>query len=977
MFLNSFDSDFFHIYLPIDLNDLLNNLKETVMSRNLKVIPLAIAQLVTAGAFSASFVSTAFAQQQGADAAEPPLNRVEITGSFIRRADAETPSPVQVITAVDMKNSGYTSVAEVLQHITANGAGALSQTFAGGFAAGGSGISLRGLNNNATLILIDGHRMASYPLADDGSRSFVDISNIPFDTVERIEILKDGASAVYGSDAMAGVVNVILKKNLVGTSLSAEGGRATEGGGGTAHLTLAHGMGDLATDGYNAYIGLEYRHQDPIKYTQRSGRGTWQELDMTRFGGANKALGVITAQNTAPTVLSPYMLNPNVPRVSGADNSAAFGFFPGTVCGSYAQMASGGCAYDDPYKEILPKTENINVLASFTKQLANGWQADVKASMFESKARIPQGFTNFPSSYATQLEMVSGVPPHYVAGTAIPSIRVPANYPGNPFGVPAILRGPIPGAPERNITTDSKAYRLVADVQGTWASWDIDASLGYTRNNLDRQSTGNLNVPALNAALNRASNPYSVTGANSDADMAAIFRRVSSYDTSQLTFADLHASRAVATLPGGDLMLSVGAGTFKTKLSAPAMPNGDGLTNGAYAFGDETNSSAHLEFIAPVLKNLEIDGAVRFDHYSLAGNATTPKLAFKYTPSDMFAVRGTIARGFRAPGPAENGNSASSGGVGSNNDPVLCAGGFRNDGKYPRGTVIASCNESLIGLTTTNPDLKPEKSVSGTFGIILEPVKGWSTAVDLYQITVKDQIVGGSLSGTPVRNSPELTDCADGNGGSFSCTPSVGRIAYYPATPINANSTRTRGMEFDTRYRFNLGEYGKLKTEFQYTHAFSYVMNIGGVPYELAGSHGPAGIGADTANPKDRAQFDVTWEKGKWEVASSLHWVSGYDLTDPSGGQFTCAEGGTVNGIFPTGNTPEQFCRVRSFLETDMTVNYKLDKQWTFHASVTNMFNRQPPVDVSTYGSGRPYNLSIHSAGAIGRFINMGVAYKF
>jgi iron complex outermembrane receptor protein len=352
-------------------------------------------------------------------------------------------------------------------------------------------------------------------------------------------------------------------------------------------------------------------------------------------------------------------------------------------------------------------------------------------------------------------------------------------------------------------------------------------------------------------------------------------------------------------------------------------------------------------------------------------------VAFKYTPSDSFAVRGTLSRGFRAPGPAENGNSASSGGVGSASDAVLCPGGYRADGKYPKGTVIASCNESLIGLTTTNPDLKPEESTSATFGIILEPVKGWSSTVDLYQIKVKDQIVGGPLSGTPVRNAPEPSDCADGNGGSTICTPSIGRIAYYPATPINANSTRTRGIEFGTRYRFNLGDYGRLKTEFQYTHAFSYVMTIGGVAYQLAGSHGPAGIGADTANPKDRAQFDLNWEKGKWEVAGSMHWISSYDLTDPTSGQFNCADGGTMNGVFPTGNTPDYFCRVHSFLETDMTVNYKLDKQWTFHASVTNLFNKQPPVDVSTYGSGRPYNLSLHSAGAVGRFVNVGVAYKF
>lgn len=952
------------------------------MSSHMKFLPRAIGHLVAAGAFSAAFVPAALAQQRPSDPQTDALpsngvQRVEITGSYIRRADGETPSPVQVLNARDLRNSGYTSVGEVLQNLTANGAGTLSQNFTGGFAAGGSGISLRGLNNNATLVLIDGHRMASYPLADDGSRSFVDISNIPFEAVERIEILKDGASAVYGSDAMAGVVNVILRKNFNGASVSAEKGIATEGGGKTEHFTGTFGRGDLDADGHNAYVSVEYRHQDPIYYTQRKGKGVWQELDMSRFGGANKALGVFTPQNTAPLALSPYLLNPDVKRVAGADNSAAFSFFPGTACASYAQMASGGCAWDDPTRQIQPQTENINILASYTQKLGGDWRADFKASMFESRVKLNQGITNFPSAYNSQLELMSGVAPHYIPNSAIPTIRIPAGYPGNPFGVPAIVRGPIPDAPEHYITTDSRAYRLAADFSGSWHDWDLALALGYTRNNLERKNHGALNVPALNAALNRASNPYLIYGGNSAADLATIYQTPRSFDTSELDFAEARAGRSLMKLGGGDLQVSAGLSAFHTKLSAPAAPNADGIVNGAYAFGSETVSSAYAEFTAPVLKSLEIDGAVRYDHYSLAGNSTTPKLAFKFTPNQVFALRGTLAKGFRAPGPAENGNSASAGGVGTKADPVLCAGGYREDGRYPAGTVIASCNESLIGLTTTNPELKPEHSVSATLGVILEPVRGWSTTVDLYQIRVSDQIVGGPLSGTPVRIQPVPSDCADGNGGTVTCTPGIGRIAYYPATPINANSTRTRGVEFDTRYRWNLGGYGRLRADFQYAHAFSYTMTIGGEAYELAGGHGPSGIGADTANPKDRAQFELGLERGPWEATTTLHWVKGYDLTDPSLGQTTCEEGAAVNGVFPSGNVPQNFCRVGSFMQTDLTVNYKMTSQWTLHASVRNMFNRQPPTDVSTYGSGYPYNLSLHSAGAVGRFVNVGAVYRF
>ena len=147
-----------------------------------------------------------------------------VTGSNVRRTDSETPSPVQVLTAADIKNSGYTSVGDVLHNITANNMGSLSQSAPSAFAAGGSGVALRGLTVGATLVLIDGHRMASYPMPDDGERDFVDISSIPIEAIERIEVLKDGASAVYGSDAIAGVVNVILKKIFTGPRISAETG---------------------------------------------------------------------------------------------------------------------------------------------------------------------------------------------------------------------------------------------------------------------------------------------------------------------------------------------------------------------------------------------------------------------------------------------------------------------------------------------------------------------------------------------------------------------------------------------------------------------------------------------------------------------------------------------------------------------------------------------------------------------------------
>jgi iron complex outermembrane receptor protein len=966
------------------------------MSLKMKLLPLAIAQVVAGGALTVLSLSPAMAQQVSADT-QQPVQRVEITGSNIRRADAETPSPVQVISSDDLKKSGYTSVADVLQHISANGQGTLSQGFSAAFAGGASGISLRGLNTSATLVLIDGHRMAPYPLSDDGQRQFVDISNIPFEAVDHIEILKDGASATYGSDAMAGVVNVILKKSYIGTTASAEAGTATEGGGTTYHASVMHGFGDLDADGYNAYFNLEVRHQDDITYSQRNGDGLWTNTNWTAYpGGSAKTPGLVTPLSQQPATLTPYLTNPNLPF--GPSNAV----FLGGACTSYSQLESGGCQYQNPHAEIQPTTQNLNLLGSFTKKLGGDWQVNTKASLFDSKgeqystlAFVPpwsEGMTLVPQSFNGNTAIASGVIPHQV-GTPISQITVPANYPGNTLGAPAVVNGVLNGAGSPHTEYESKAYRLSADLTGTLGDWDITSSLGYSKNNLTQNIYGSsINTPALVAALNRPVNPYNLVGPNTAADMAAVFPTVSAFDTSQLDYAEFHATRSLMQLQGGDLGFSTGAEYVRRVMDSPApLLIAEGIVNGnnAYVEGTQTDASLYMEFAAPVLKTLEIDGSARYDHFNNAGNATTPKLGFKFTPTESFALRGTAAKGFRAPNAAENGDAGLAyGGITTAYQP-LCPGGPTGNaaGNAPaKGSVLNYCNYTQTILSSSNPDLNPEKSTSETLGAILEPIKGWSSTIDLYQITIKDQIVTGPPSANPVLGAPISTLCADGNGGSYQCTTPTGIPLYYQATYVNANSTQTRGLELESRYKFKLGDYGNLTTEIDWTHAFSYTLTENGVSYELAGTHGPSIIGGDTGNPKDKVQLTFTWDKGPLQVATIFNWTSSFDLTDPSypgGGPTTCGQGLANGGFLPGAADPvpaseSQFCNVKSFLETDLSVKYKLDKQWTLHASVTNLFNQPPPVDLQSYGGGAlPFNPSMHMAGAIGRFIDVGAVYKF
>jgi iron complex outermembrane receptor protein len=927
--------------------------------------------LLAFGGTVASIPWPAWAQ----DAAAP--QRIEITGSSIKRVDAETPSPVQVITSEDLHNSGFTTIAEVLQSITANGQGTLSQGFSQAFASGASGISLRGLTTAATLVLIDGHRMAPYPLSDDGQRSFVDVSNLPFDAIDHIDVLKDGASATYGSDAMAGVVNIVLKKSFSGTRVDVDGGTTTEGGGQTVHASIIHGIGDLDADGYTAYGSLEYRHQDRITYEQRAGKGLWQNLDWTAYGGINKTPGVLTPTNPQPTTLSPYLTNPNVP-FSG-DPSSSY-FYPGS-CSSYAQLAAGGCAYQSPRAELVPQTQNVDALVSLTKRLAGDWQVNLKASLFDSQAeQYPAGGLQvYPQSLSPIVAVSSGVPPT-IATPGITSITVPANYPGNPFGVPAVVNGVIPDAPIPRTGTDSKATRIVADLTGSYGAWDLDTSAGYTRVATLQTVSGLINVPALNDALNRPTDPFNVTGGNTAADLATIFPTSSSNDVSTLSFAEFHASRSLVKLSGGDLQMSAGASYINRNINSPA-PSliSQGIVNGnnAYVKGGQTDTALFTELNAPVLKSLEVDGTLRFDHFNNAGNATTPKLGFKWKPDDAFALRGTVSRGFRAPNAAENGQSGQAYLVNTTNDPILCPGGVPANGNIAAGSAVAYCNFEPVYLNSANPALKPERSVSQTLGAILEPIRGWSTTFDLYQIAIYNQIVAGSPNiNTAVRGSPISTLCADGNGGTYTCT--VTPILYIPVQYVNANSTKTSGWELGSEYRFKMGAAGSLKAHVDWSHTMSYVLTLDGTPYQLAGTHGPLVIGGDTGNPKNRIDLDFTWDKGPWNVATSFNYIGSFSLTDPSFGLNSCDDGALIGGEFPSGGVPSQFCRVKSFMTTNVAVKYKLTKALTLQGTVDNLFNTQPPVDLNTYGGGQlPFNPSMHLAGAIGRVINVGAVYNF
>jgi iron complex outermembrane receptor protein len=980
-------------------------LKKTVLVR---ALTLAFGSAALTAGMAAQAQTT---ENPGAGGQAP--QRVVVTGSLISRTDTETPAPVQVLTAQDIQRSGKTSVAELLQDLAANGAGTLGTGFSGAFANGASGVSLRGLTVGSTLVLIDGHRMSPYAIGDDSQRSFVDVSNIPFDSIERIEVLKGGASSTYGSDAVAGVVNIILKKNITGTRLSAETGSTQHGGGKTNRASFSTGRGDVDIDGYNAFVTAEWRRQGAIKVSDRD-HFQWDNRDFRPVGGNNLTLGnpvarigadgkpvslngFLTAANT-PFLYNPS--NPNNPidpvtgnKIANVDNPANYQFL--TPNCNFTLYRAGGCAVRDTTGFIQPETENVNLVVGLTKKLAQDWELAFKGSMFErvntNNRGVPPTYSPINFNGSTSLNngvltsQVGRVPSTLFApGAAVGAGRT------NPFAQSARLYGYVPGtdgASQQHNT--SMTTRFALDLHGSAWGWDTNIAGGLTKAKVDIDYSGYLDRAAMYSLIN--SGQFNVVGPNSQALLDQVSPRFSNTLTSKLNYFDAVGSRELMQLGAGPLALAAGVHWHKRTWDAPASPltvNGQVASTSAFVIGSETNTAAFAELSATPVKGLELGASGRYDHFDTYGNSFTPGAKFKWTPVKQFGLRGTFERGFRAPNPAETGNAGSFFSYNGIADPILCPGGPNND--HAAGTVIGSCTLQPAYVQITSKNLSPEKSKSYTLGIVVDPIKGLNATLDYYKIEVNGQIVtaaGNDPNYKPdfVRGPATPVDIATGVGQATTVgIPAAGPILYATAGYVNAGSTKTNGVEADVRYTWRLpSDMGSMRANLSFAHTIAYDQTVGGETFQLAGTHGPSVVSGATGSPKNRGQFSLGYTNGPLDVTSTVNYTGRFSGLDPAAGATDCATSAavmTARAYFSGLKQPEAYCHVASFTAVNLNVQYKLTSQLTLRGAILNLFDRQPPLDFNTYGNSSTqtaYNASLHQAGAVGRFYSLGLNYTF
>ena len=927
------------------------------------------------------------------------LQEVIVTGSIIPRTDLETPSPLQVITSTELTQSGYTSVQQVLNALPANGQGTLSQAFTGGFAGGASGVALRGMTVGETLTLVDGERMVDYPIPDDDERGFVDTASIPMLAVDRIEVLRDGASSEYGSDAIAGVVNVILKKTYTGAEFSAEGGTTGHGDGTTERLTGIAGIGDLPSDGYNGWIAVEWRHQDEIFNDARS--GAWNALNWTPYGGTNDTPGAGSLYNLYgagspfPFASAPYYANSSATSFT----SPGVTYNAGSACPTAAALAADECTDFPARDEIQPQTGNLNLLGRFTVTMGDNWQGTTTASLFRSESEQVAPYPNTGGL----LGVTPGSPieypvygPHFATYISTP---VTLTMPDGTYPVATLSEF---GQQTNEFVTST--YRAFFDLAGKEGGWDINANAGMMYALTDEHHYGYVNYAALQTAL---TDGYAL---GSGGPMAAnVAPNIHSDVSNSLQVVDVHATRNLVTLPGGPLALGVGAGYYHSYLDdtpSPAIYSGNFPTlTLAYAYGGQTNMNSYVELNAPIVRGIEIDAAERWDHYATTGGVTVPKFGVKYSPIDQITFRGTYGQGFRAPTAAEAGHSGDLYFTGFNADGDLCptqatpanytgTASLYLPGPPAAGDVPYYCVYPGAQLQVGNPNLEPQRSTNYTYGVLFQPIQQTALSVDFWRIVISDPIIdnlefpalNAYLPPTNVsapRTGPVTLPVLQSDGSYANTNFPEGEPLYTEATYVTAGKISVDGIDFDLAAHFDLGAFGHFSPQLHWAHQM--VWNVGSCyagaceTLHFAGTHGPSGISGDTGNPKDRAVLTLAWDRGPLNVTATVNYTGPYSNTDPSYGLLTCTQmldefyaySKLANGYVPASN-----CVVRAFTDVNLYGHYSVNEHLLVFGSVQNLFNSPPSVDLGTYASNTSYNPSLAQAGAVGIFLDAGFRYR-
>ena len=907
------------------------------------------------------------AQTAAAQPAEQKLEEVVVTGSLLRRQDLVTPSPVTVISAEDIQNSGLTTVTDVIRSISADNSGTIPTAFGLGFAAGSSGVSLRGLTVNSTVVLINGRRATAYPLADDGQRSFVDLNTIALSAVDHVEVLRDGASSLYGADAIAGVVNIILRETFEGAKTDTEVGFSERAGGGSRRVSGIFGAGDIRSDRYNAYVDVEYQKDDRIAVSRRP--FPFNTNDLSSIGGLNLIYGQ-PGQFTGSTFgsVTPATLGTPGDLTSGTPIPGAVSQ-PLRPCGAGTRQATDSSGNVYCAQNLLantddaPAEERVGVLAKLTVGLADNAQAYVTGSFYQNTVVIDN----------TQRQIENGTPHNTNTIALPPTLSNGSLNPNNPFaaaGEYALINYAFGDLNTRQMERD-RVMRLVAGVKGSLGAWEYDTALVVNHAALESAMPGFPSFSGVLKAITNGTYSFVDPASNSAAARALVSPTPVKTSTTDMDSIDLRLSHDLFQLPGGQaLKLGLGAeARYESQFDPDFNANLDILGLGvSQTEGSRQIYAAYAELDAPIIKQLEVDVAGRYDRYGDFGGKFVPKAGFKFTPLPQLTLRGTYAQGFRAPSFAENGSSSAEGFI--NYTPP--AGGSFAAAHAANPGYLAQY--SLASLSIANPDIKPETSDSYTFGVIVQPLRQVTLTADYYYIKKRDDIAPGDsapalaayYAGKPLPPGYVITpDAPDPSAPAALPRPAVVASPY-----ANKTSLTTDGLDLGARIDARLTAGVHLTSDLEITKIFSWkFIGADGSSLQYVGTQGPYILSSGAGTPRYRGKWATSVVAGPATVSAIAYYVSGIYMFGPD------AFPGCLY-TDPSGNPLPPNCHVASFLDVDLTGEYRFGDHLIVSGAVENVANRLPPFNPADY-AGVNYNPTYAQSGIIGRFFRVGMSYKF
>ena len=893
---------------------------------------------------SGLFCSAAFAQSEPAST---QLERVEVTGSNIKRLAAETASPVQVYNRDEIRRTGGNTVRQVLDTITSTSSNELRDDGNNSsFASGATGVSMRGLGKGATLVLLNGRRVANYGLADGAKDTFVNVDSIPSDVVERIEILKDGASAIYGSDAMAGVINIITRRNYNGIGASASYVLNEHPGvGDQKTASIVAGYGDLEKDRFNVFANIEaYRREGYTVADVKDSYAEWHKRIV------NPAFGDPSVTSFPGNLRNPTT-NARVP-VAGCTN-----------------IVGGACVTDlNGLNPVSDPAHRVNVFTAGRFKV----NEDIQAFAEVSYSKTTTEYYNLPMTIS------SGATSRWYDGfnkvaQSVPNPRLAVGNPANPFSVPVGIDYRFMDDPSIfGYDNDASQYRALLGVQGTFRGFDWEVAGGRVGAKADKLSRWGSRD--LFAAV--ASGEYKIGGPNSKELLDKYFPVQGSNGKNHQNWVDAKVSGEIMQLPGGPLAFAFGAEHREEAVSIISTDNvlkAQIVGRGSVLIdGDRKLEATFLELNAPVLKGLELNGALRWDKATGFDGRVSPKLGIRYEVLPQLLLRGTVAGGFRAPNiPETLGQVGVTGFFNNTVDPKRCETATQLRNILQTGTAAdrsdataafnSGCLASVPAMISANPNLKPETSKSFTLGFVFEPIKNASIAVDYFKIERKNEISSRDPSyvleregqpgyesmisrGALTAQEQAWVDRAKQLSPGSNVAWSAGQITSLLLQYENFGKTETSGVDIDIKGRVASGSFGTLNLGVAATYALTYK------PWDIdANTWRPNQVGL-YQNPRLKAVFSAYWNKGDWTTGLRFNYTSktalNFDETDEAAwGEAACRSRlnpGSLN------------CFIDEDIRTDFSLSYTGIKNLRLSLNINNLTGDQRPVNLRGGYSIRP-----------------------